>query len=121
MDFHKSLILISNIINGHCFLIISILPFKCCSIKRLVKLSTVRCDIYIYIYLRRSAKHQYSFYLAAKELESLKEILMYFLKRLLGGTLEVIRGEREEDKEGKCLFTFNFVVHKRMKLAKTNK
>lgn len=77
--------------------------------------------IYIYIYLRRSAKHQYSFYLAAKELESLKEILMYFLKRLLGGTLEVIRGEREEDKEGKCLFTFNFVVHKRMKLAKTNK
>lgn len=76
---------------------------------------------YIYIYLRRSAKHQYSFYLAAKELESLKEILMYFLKRLLGETLEVIRREREEDKEGKCLFTFNFVVHKRMKLAKTNK
>lgn len=44
-----------------------------------------------------------------------------FSKETFGKPLEMVRGEREEDKEGKCMFTFNFVVHKKMKLATTNK
>ena len=77
---------------------------------------------HIYIYIsKKKCKTPIQLLFGSKGVRKFKRDPHVFLKRLLGGTLEVIRGEREEDKKGKCLFTFNFVVHKRMKLAKTNK